>query len=259
MGAFYYSFNVHQKTQQEVIDLVTTLQKERQDIEEQNNFIVGNEQNGWVSVYTDDLLGMDIGLAGAIASKLQTRVILIDVHDDDVFTYYYFRDGEMVDSFNSCPDYFGTAGMDFNPDKFTTISPEELEGLSQKIKTDFNISGCKDRDEAIEKAKQLHDFFEQVGFIKNKAATQDQQEEEKISSEEALGNPECFAELVNDPDVITKLSAIMESMRKQDWCFISELALEFCDLLGLPDALNSYRYLLEEELPTGYVHVMKNK
>ncbi|MDR0609540.1 MAG: hypothetical protein LBG58_05475 [Planctomycetaceae bacterium] len=256
MGAFYNSFHVRRKTQQEVIDQIVALQKEGQE-DQQVNCIVGIAQNGWVPVYAE-LYFDTVPLAGTISEQLQTNVLLIDVHDDDVFSYYYFRNGEMVDTFNSCPDYFGSSDMQIDFEKFDKTAPEKLNEMLQKMKTEFDFSSCKNNDDVKAMAGKFREFFEQTGLKKNNVTNKNHSvETEESESEEMIGHPECFAELLDNSDDVKKLVEIMESMRKMDFTFVSAPAEDFCNLLKLHDALNSYTYLLEEELPEGYIHVQK--
>lgn len=45
-------------------------------------------------------------LAAQITHELSCHALAILVHDDDVFVYFLFRNGELMDSYNSCPSYF---------------------------------------------------------------------------------------------------------------------------------------------------------
>ena len=50
--------------------------------------------------------GQDSQIGRELARKLRAEQFHLIVHDDDVFTYEYYRDGKLVDQFNSRPDYF---------------------------------------------------------------------------------------------------------------------------------------------------------
>lgn len=45
-------------------------------------------------------------LAAQITHELSCHALAILVHDDDVLVYYLFRNGKLIDSYNSCPSYF---------------------------------------------------------------------------------------------------------------------------------------------------------
>lgn len=70
---------------------------------------VAPPRNGWIVVYPSmELLSPD--LLGAIAVDAHAAdAVVMSLFDSDVVCYWYFRNGELADYFNSCPDYFGEA------------------------------------------------------------------------------------------------------------------------------------------------------
>ena len=68
-------------------------------------FLVAPEIEGWTAIYPSR--GQDENVAKALHKQLKTEVLFTTVHDSDIFCYYYYRDGKLVDEFNSRPDYFG--------------------------------------------------------------------------------------------------------------------------------------------------------
>lgn len=65
--------------------------------------------DGWVSVYpNEELLAAEFWEVVAEGSGVE-HSLLFDLHDSSVLRYWYMRAGEVVDYFNSCPDYFGEA------------------------------------------------------------------------------------------------------------------------------------------------------
>src|SRR5262249_14214418 len=68
-------------------------------------FLLGPLLNGWVTVYPFQH-GQDEALAKALAKRLSCDSVHVMVHDDDIFCYWFFRGGKLVDQFNSRPDYF---------------------------------------------------------------------------------------------------------------------------------------------------------
>jgi hypothetical protein len=67
-------------------------------------FLVAPEMQGWTAIYSSD--GQDNKVAEALHKLLKTEVLYTLVHDGDIFCYYYYRDGKLVDEYNSRPDYF---------------------------------------------------------------------------------------------------------------------------------------------------------
>ncbi len=70
---------------------------------------VAPSRSGWVVVYPSmELLSPE--LLGAIAVDAHASdAVVMSLFDSDVLCYWYFRNGELADYFNSCPDYFGEA------------------------------------------------------------------------------------------------------------------------------------------------------
>ena len=68
--------------------------------------LVGPVINGWVGLYPD-MNGQNEPIGAAIAEEIDADVLQLIVHDDDVFAYWLYSHGELVDSFWSAPGYFG--------------------------------------------------------------------------------------------------------------------------------------------------------
>lgn len=66
-------------------------------------------QGGWLSIYpsADTVEAIDLV---ELAQKFKAQhALLLWVHDSSVLMYFYLRGANLVDSFNSAPDYFGEA------------------------------------------------------------------------------------------------------------------------------------------------------
>ncbi len=65
--------------------------------------------DGWVSVYlNEEALAAEFWEGVAQGAGVE-HSLLFDLHDSSVLRYWYMRAGEVVEYFNSCPDYFGEA------------------------------------------------------------------------------------------------------------------------------------------------------
>jgi hypothetical protein len=73
-------------------------------------FLVAPEMQGWTAIYSSD--GQDDKVAEALHKLLKTEVLYTLVHDGDIFCYYYYRDGKLVDQYDSRPDYFGNVSAE---------------------------------------------------------------------------------------------------------------------------------------------------
>jgi hypothetical protein len=104
MGSFYGSVHVRTEDREavrKVLEQVARKLKAR--------FLLGPVLNGWVAVYPDNN-GQDIRIPAALAGKVPVDVLYVMVHDDDIFMYSFYQNGELVDQYNSCPDYFDGFG-----------------------------------------------------------------------------------------------------------------------------------------------------
>ena len=98
MGASFDS--IHIRTENS--DLV---QKALEQVAKGSNckFLLGPEINGWISVFPSDFLN-DV-ICAKIAGLVPDDIFHLAVHDDDIFIYYFYRDGRLVDQYNSNPNY----------------------------------------------------------------------------------------------------------------------------------------------------------
>jgi hypothetical protein len=101
MGGFYGSIHVRADSNQlikRVLEMVAQKKKRK--------FYLAPPINGWVGVFPDGY-GQDERLSKFIAKQLDYDVLHLMVHDDDTFCYWFYRNGNLVDEYNSHPGYFG--------------------------------------------------------------------------------------------------------------------------------------------------------
>jgi hypothetical protein len=67
-------------------------------------FLLGPKLGDWVGVYPEGG-GQDSQIGRKLSRKLRAEQFQLVVHDDDVYTYEYYRDGKLLDQFNSRPYY----------------------------------------------------------------------------------------------------------------------------------------------------------
>ncbi len=71
-------------------------------------------KGGWISVYEARASEQDDGwireLAGGLSKELDVAAIAFMVHDSDIACYWLFDKGELLDEYNSDPDYFDEDG-----------------------------------------------------------------------------------------------------------------------------------------------------
>ena len=100
MGAFYGSIHVRTENADAVRKAIDQVAKEASC-----NFLLGPALGGWISIFPSDS-GQNDQISVEIAKHLPNDIFHLIVHDDDIFSYYFYRDGRSIDHYNSCPDYF---------------------------------------------------------------------------------------------------------------------------------------------------------
>jgi hypothetical protein len=101
MGNFYTNFTL--KTS-DAVGVVATLKKASRSA------LVSPAADGYVVVFdeaadqqdTDAIEEVGILLSG----QRSCPVLAILNHDDDILCYWLFNDGQRIDAYNSCPDYW---------------------------------------------------------------------------------------------------------------------------------------------------------
>src|SRR5207253_5307288 len=103
MGSFYGSIHVRTDDRPAVLDAAEAIARKGRA-----RFLVSPVLRGWVTLFPNGS-GQDESLSRTLARRLRQEIIQVIVHDDDIFCYAYYRDGNLVDQYNSQPDYFGAA------------------------------------------------------------------------------------------------------------------------------------------------------
>jgi WD40 repeat protein len=100
MGAFFGSIHFHtddRSAVKKLLEQIAAKQKAR--------FLIGPALRGWIGVYPSGS-GQDEGISRTLAKRFPGELLHMLVHDDDIFAYFFYREGQLVDQYNSCPDYF---------------------------------------------------------------------------------------------------------------------------------------------------------
>jgi hypothetical protein len=99
MGNFYTNYTLRGPSQQSVVALLAG-----------HSAIVTPAENGCITVFDEESDEQDQKIIAAFASRLSGEfscpVLAVLNHDDDIFWYQLYLNGELVDEYNSCPDYF---------------------------------------------------------------------------------------------------------------------------------------------------------
>lgn len=70
-------------------------------------------------------------LGRKLSSSLESPVLAILNHDDDILCYWLFEEGELIEEYNSCPDYF-------DGDEFEEFGSDSEE-LSEDAESEINV------------------------------------------------------------------------------------------------------------------------
>lgn len=121
MGASFTNCQVRSTDANAVATVLAPLLKSRA--------YVSPASGGWVTVYDEATESQDskllIKLAKELSKALKTEVFGFLVHDSDIAVYYLCQNGELVDEFDSCPDYFGN--------EVSAVERERVRGITEKL------------------------------------------------------------------------------------------------------------------------------
>ena len=108
MGAFIV--NLHVRTQN-----VDAVKSELEGLRLARAYL-SPAHEGWVSVYEEGCSSQDpdqiTSLAGQLSQGANALVMVFLVHDSDFLCYWLFDRGELLDHYNSWPDYFSEGWLD---------------------------------------------------------------------------------------------------------------------------------------------------
>jgi tetratricopeptide (TPR) repeat protein len=106
MGAFFDSIHVRTENSDMVKTALEQVAKEGD-----YKFLLGPAINGWISIFPNEI-GRKEPIAVNIVKFVPDNVFHLTVYDDDIFSYYFYRNGQLIDQYNSCPDYFEEVSED---------------------------------------------------------------------------------------------------------------------------------------------------
>ncbi len=107
-----------------------------------------------------------------LSNKLNAPVLGVIIHDDDVLLWQLYLDGQIRDSYDSCPAYFSGVGPEFPQGGDARLLAEsfnrpaamiELESVLRSVNPDQYVSEM-DRHEAIVSALKLPSVSVGMGY-----------------------------------------------------------------------------------------------
>jgi hypothetical protein len=110
MGNFYTNITLKGPKQEQVLDYLSSL-KRRASVSPTMNQLTVVLDERCDSQDTDELEG----LSADLSSKFDCVALAILNHDDDILLYRLYKSGRLIDSYDSCPDYFSDADEPAGP------------------------------------------------------------------------------------------------------------------------------------------------
>lgn len=185
MGGFYDSIHVRTESYQLIQDVLTRLAKDKG-----YKFYLAPVINGWVSLFANEY--WQESLSREISGETQTDVLHMMVHDDDIFRYLYYRSGELIDEYNSCPDYFGEE-----------VPAKERKRLKGRPEVFTELVGNKSKVKKIRKILKPKSIFDKI-----KIPREIMQQAKKLQSlsksiEQMMHNQEAMTDFIeNHPELL---------------------------------------------------------
>src|SRR5262245_1904558 len=159
MGAFYGSIHVRTDDREAVLDAAKSLARKGDA-----RFLVAPLLRGWVTLFPHNN-GQEERLSKAFAGRLSDEILQVIVHDDDIFAYAFYREGKLVDQYNSRPDYFGRVSKKKKeqsrgrPETLAHLlsEPEQLDDLKSLLSTE-HAEGLPFASESLQRFAELVDL-----------------------------------------------------------------------------------------------------
>lgn len=176
MGGFYGSIHIRTDEYDLIKNILQDMAKK-----EGHKFYLGPAISGWVGVFPDNC-GQDDRVSLAIAKRVEYDVLHLVVHDDDIFCYWYYHNGKLVDKYNSIPDYFGEEiseeeieRLQGRPEEFAHVvdHPGKIDEIREILKPGPRIRDGDFPDQVPEDVKEFAALAEETQkFLKDPEAMQ---------------------------------------------------------------------------------------
>ncbi len=213
MGAFYGSIHIRTENSDAVQKALDQVAKEANC-----RFLLGSPLSGWISVFPNDS-GQNDRISVEIAKRLPHDIFHLIVHDDGIFGYFFYRDGKLIDRYNSCPDYFEEVSDEDKqqcqgrPELFQYLlpKPESLDKLKALLIADKNI-------EIVFEHERMAQFVELLGLqnaLSSYEYLQAGEHEEIKSWKQFVHIPDLSAEKAAKRAVKAQIAAEKKRLQKE--------------------------------------------
>lgn len=178
MGAFFDS--IHVRT-----DNSGTVQKALEQVAKEADckFLIGPAINGWISIFPSDI-GRNEPISAKIATLIPNDVFHLTVHDDDIFFYHFYRNGQLIDRYNSCPDSFEEVSEDEK--KQCQGHPELFQDLLRDTKFLTKLKTLLAADKFTFESERMAQFVKLFG-LSNASSSYDYLQSEDWDEDEIEG------------------------------------------------------------------------
>lgn len=207
MGNFFDSIHVRSESYDQIRTILTELAKKGG-----HKFYLAPAINGWVSVFPNNYGQISLGVK--VAKHIDSDLLQLLVHDDDVFCYWYYRNGKLIDEYNSCPDYFGEE-----------VSAKERKRLKGRPEAFKELVGNEGKVGEIRKILRIKSKFNKVHI-----PPEIKQEINKLESlskdiENFLSNPNAVHEfLTKNPELVQgEISSLVAEAKGQGIQSVEEM------------------------------------
>jgi hypothetical protein len=123
----------------------------------------------WTSIYPQGYGELD--LLDILPGRHREDILALLVHDDDVFCYWYYCAGQLLDRYNSRPDYFGEDHTDEgdasgHPEVFQPLlRPEQVKSLREILETNSTPDQSV-REAGQDLPEQINSFHDVIDRLK---------------------------------------------------------------------------------------------
>jgi tetratricopeptide (TPR) repeat protein len=189
MGAFFDSIHVRTENSGSVQKALEQIAKEADC-----KFLLGPALNGWTSIFPSDS-GKDDEICAKIAKLIPNDVFHLIVHDDDIFIYCFYRNGQLIDEYNSWPDSFEEVSE--TEKQKCQGRPELFQDLLQNPKSLGKLKTLLNADKFTFESERMTQFVKLLG-LSNALSSYDYLQSEDWDEDEIEGWKQ-FIHIENQP------------------------------------------------------------
>jgi len=175
---------------------------------EARRFLVGPPLEGWVALFASADLPEQLATAQRLSEETDAVTLVLNLHNGDVFYYWVFEQGRLVDQYDSHPDYFGDPrdaeeleAVRGHPARLRAILPPEVapadvEAILTQTLTEHELRE-PDPEELVLWGDEQFDEFTRLLRIRNAAHSYHDAKQEGL--EGFVERPEEFVERAYAP------------------------------------------------------------